>query len=99
MEIEDLVGLAERVTVVDSAHRVDGSDVDWRDQPVDSAPVVIGRNSTIFANAVLLHGTRLGRNTAVAANAVVNGGEYPAGWLLGGIPAKPIKALPNAPAD
>jgi len=86
----DWVGLAERVTVLDSDHGFDGSDVHFRDQMLHVEPTVIGDNTFAAAGAVILRGTRLGKNSFVAANAVVRGGDYEPGSLLAGIPAKVI---------
>ncbi len=54
---------------------------------------MLGRNVAVSANCVLLRGTRIGENAVVAAGAVVNGGEYPADWLIGGLPARALRAL------
>jgi len=87
------VGLAERVTVTDSDHANDGSDRWFMEQPVVCAPVVLERNVFCATNVVVLRGTRIQRNAVVAAGAVVTGGEHPPGWLIGGVPAKPLKPL------
>jgi acetyltransferase-like isoleucine patch superfamily enzyme len=91
--LEDKVGLAERVSVLDTDHQADGSDAHFYEQPLKIAPVTIGRNTFVAANAVVLCGARIGRNSVVAANAVVGAGEHPAGHILAGLPAKPIKRL------
>ncbi len=98
IELEDYAGTADRVTIVDSEKAVDGSDTYFLDQPLSSAPVVIGRNTFLASNVVVTAGTRIGRNSVVAAGAVLTGKEYPAGWLIGGIPAKPLKPLPATAA-
>jgi acetyltransferase-like isoleucine patch superfamily enzyme len=97
MVLEDMVGLAERVSILDSDHGVDGSGVYHQDQPILRDPVRIGSNVLVGANVVILRGARLGCNAAVAAGAVIRAGDYPEGWILGGVPARPLKALPNAP--
>jgi acetyltransferase-like isoleucine patch superfamily enzyme len=91
--IEDRVGLGDRTTVVDSSHDVDGSDVPWVEQPDPGAPIVIGRNTMTFANAVILKGATLGPNSVVGAAAVVEDGEYPPGAVLAGAPAEVIRVL------
>ncbi len=91
--LEDLVGMAERVTVVDSDKLLAGTDDYFNDRPSRVGPVRIGRNTYVGAGAVITRGATIGPNSAVAANAVVTAGEHPAGWLLAGLPAKAIKAL------
>ncbi len=87
------VGLAERVTVIDSDHSHDGSDTFFMEQPIRSAAVLIGDNTFVAANVVVLRGTTVGENCVVAAGAVLNGGGFPAGHLIAGAPAKAIKPL------
>lgn len=93
IEIGDLCGLGERVTVTDSDHTHDGSDHHYLAQPLRIAPVRIGRNVLVSANAVVLRGADVGDNAVVAAGAVVGGGEHPGGHVLAGAPARPVKPL------
>jgi acetyltransferase-like isoleucine patch superfamily enzyme len=96
IELHDLVGTGERVTMIDSEKRHDGSDMHFLRQPLRVAPVVIGRNTFVAANAVITHGSRVGRNAVIGAGAVLTGGDYPGGWIIAGAPAKPVKELPAA---
>jgi acetyltransferase-like isoleucine patch superfamily enzyme len=96
IELHDLVGTGERVTMIDSEKRHDGSDMHFLRQPLRVAPVVIERNTFIAANAVITHGTHVGPNAVIGAGAVLTGGEYPGSWIIAGTPAKPVKALPGA---
>jgi acetyltransferase-like isoleucine patch superfamily enzyme len=93
IEIGDLCGLGERVTVIDSDHTHDGSDHHWLRQPLRVAPVRLGRNVLVSANAVVLKGAEIGDNAVVAAGAVVPSGAHPAAHLLAGIPAAPVRPL------
>jgi maltose O-acetyltransferase len=93
IEFHDYAGGADRVTVVDSEKAIDGSDTYFLEQPLRTYPVEIGRNTFLASNVVVTAGTRIGPNAVVAAGAVLLGKEYPGGWILGGIPAKPIKEL------
>lgn len=96
VEIADRATLAERVTVVDSFHDVDGSDEWTMSQPVGVAPVRIESNTLLHSGAVVVHGTTLGKNAVVAANALVGSGSYPAGIVLVGNPARAVRKLPKA---
>ena len=85
--------VAERVTIIDSDHVADGSDVHTQLQPIVVKPVHIGRNVWVGANAVILRGAVLEPNSVVAANSTVRSGTYPAGWLIAGSPAVATRAL------
>ncbi|MBA3327269.1 MAG: acyltransferase [Solirubrobacterales bacterium] len=91
--LDDRVTLAERVSVIDSDHLVDGSDTYSMSQPLAIDPIHVGSNVWIGANVVLLRGCRLAANSVVAAGSVVRRGEYPAGWLIAGAPAEAKRAL------
>jgi acetyltransferase-like isoleucine patch superfamily enzyme len=90
--MEDRVAIGERVTLVDSGHDTDGSERHWAEQGVPTAPVVVGANTLIFANAVVTMGAHVGANSQVAAGALVRG-EHPPGALLAGVPAEVVKML------
>jgi len=88
--------IGERTSFIDSDHTVGDDAEPVLRRPVKVAPIVLGRNVAVSANCVLLRGTRIGENAVVAAGAVVNGGDYPGGWLIGGLPARPLRALEGA---
>lgn len=93
VSLGDFASLGERATVVDSFHDVDGSDVWTMEQPVGAAPVRVGRNALILTNAIVVHGAEIGENSVVAAGSLVTEGTYPAGWVLFGSPARPVRPL------
>ncbi len=84
--------IGERSSFIDSDHTVGGSEPVLC-RPLKAAPIVLGRNVAVSANCVLLRGTRVGENAVIAAGAVLNGGDFPAGWLIAGLPAAPLRAL------
>ena len=96
VSLGDRVIMAERVTIVDSEKNRDGSDAPMVDQPLRVAPVTLEHGVFVAAGAVITHGSRIGRNATVAANAVLTGGDYPAGWVIGGAPAEPLTRLTPA---
>jgi galactoside O-acetyltransferase len=56
------------------------------------APIVIGSNTVIGYNAVVMPGVTIGDRVIVTANAVVTK-DIPDRWVVGGLPAKKIKEL------
>jgi acetyltransferase-like isoleucine patch superfamily enzyme len=59
---------------------------------VETAPVVIGRNIWMGAHIVIASGVTVGDLAFVAAGAVVTKDVAP-GWLVGGVPAKPVRQV------
>lgn len=60
-----------------------------------SHPITIGDRVWIGANATILTGVTIGRNAVVAAGAVV-AHDVPDNCLVGGVPAKILKMLPES---
>lgn len=61
-------------------------------QQLHPAPIRIGKNVWIGANAVVTKGVTIGDNAVVAAGAVVTK-DVPANCIVGGVPAKQIKSI------
>ena len=55
-----------------------------------SLPISIGDGSWICTGATILGGTTIGERSIVAAGAVVKG-VFPAGVLIGGVPARVLQ--------
>lgn len=60
--------------------------------PAEAAPVVLDENVWIGAGAVILKGVRIGRDSVIGAGAVVTA-DVPAGTVVAGNPASPVKRL------
>jgi acetyltransferase-like isoleucine patch superfamily enzyme len=89
--INDLTIMGEYVTVTDSSHTRTDVGVPVHHSSV-SAPVRIGSNIWIGAHAVITPGVDIGDQSFIAAGAVVTKNVEP-WWLVGGVPAKPIRKL------
>ena len=61
---------------------------------LEPAPIHIGKNVWIGANAMVLPGVTIGDGAVVAAGAIVTK-DVPANSIVGGIPAKKIKNVPE----
>ncbi len=73
--------------VVDFNHTFDRLDVLVEHQPIDAAPIRIGRNVRLGAGVKVLHGVTIGDGARVADGAVVTR-DVPAGGEASGVPAR-----------
>jgi acetyltransferase-like isoleucine patch superfamily enzyme len=62
------------------------------------APIVIGKNVWIGANATVVPGVTIGDGSIIAAGAVVTK-DVPANVIVGGVPAKVIKKIEAGPNE
>jgi acetyltransferase-like isoleucine patch superfamily enzyme len=88
--IGDNVNILCGVVITDIDHGYNELNINYASQPISVTETHIGDNCFIGAGARILAGTRLGRNCIVGANAVVRG-DFPAGTMLAGMPARIIK--------
>ncbi|RAW01982.1 sugar O-acetyltransferase [Pseudochryseolinea flava] len=86
--IEDDVLIGPRVNLTTENHPVDRT----KRKYLDLKSIHIKRNAWIGAGATILPGVTIGENSIVAAGAVVNK-DVPDNSIVGGIPAKFIKAI------
>src|SRR3954447_2281506 len=93
IDLGDLAGLGDRVSVIDSDHTFDGTDLHYMRKPLHLSPISIGRNSMVAVGSVVLRGAQIQRNSVVATNAVVREGTYPRGAVLAGNPARVVRTL------
>ena len=84
--------LAPHVCISAATHPIDptlrGSGAEF------TAPITIGDNAWIGANATICPGVTLGNNVVVGAGAVVTK-DFPDNVVIGGVPAKIIKQIPT----
>jgi acetyltransferase-like isoleucine patch superfamily enzyme len=73
IEIEDHVGMGGNVTVVDSKHTWSGGHPNPNFNPVDSAPVRIGRGSWLADRVTVAAGSDIGEQCAIGSNTTVSG--------------------------
>ncbi len=86
------VNLAQGVTVTALNHIFKDANKRIDEQGISTAPVTIGDDIWIGANAVILPGVTIGNHSVVAAGAVVTK-DVPPRSLVAGVPAKEIKQI------
>ncbi len=86
--IEDNVQIAPKVSLLSEGHPVQPGDR----QSLVPGHIHIKKNAWIGAGAIILQGVTIGENAIVAAGAVVSK-DVPDNVIVGGIPAKIIKAI------
>ena len=89
IDIADDVMIGPNVSLITSSHPVEPSQ---RRAFVIAKPIVIERNVWIAAGATILGGVTVGENSVVAAAAVVTR-DVPPNTLVGGNPARVIRAI------
>ena len=88
--VGDGTGLGPGTMIFSSNHQyVPGKP--YIDQPYNERDVIIGRNVWVGARCVILPGVRIGDNAVIAAGSVVNR-DVAEATLVGGVPAKLLKA-------
>ena len=92
VQIGSHVNLAQGITVTALNHNFCDKDLRIDEQGVSTAPVTIGDDIWIGANAVILPGVTIGNHSVVAAGAVVTK-DVPPHSLVAGVPAKIIKEI------
>lgn len=81
--------IAPRVTFVTGSHQINPAGPHVAGEGY-SHPISIGDGCWICTGATILGGTRIGERSIVAAGAVVKG-DFPAGCLIGGLPARVLR--------
>lgn len=73
-------------------HPVHAAGRSWRRDGVGTAPVAIGKNVFLGANALVLKGVTIGDNAVVGAGSVVTA-DVPANTVVAGSPARVVGAV------
>ena len=96
VRIGDNVLMASNIFISDTSHGAygeysEGPSIAPDERKLVTSPVTIGDNVWIGEGARIMPGVVLGKGCVVGANAVVTH-SFPAGSVIGGIPARRIKA-------
>lgn len=99
IQVGDDTRVAERVSMHDANHVFEPTPVVGEPRRLYLAePITIGSRVWISANSVVLSGSTIGDDCVVAAGSVVKG-DFPAGSLIAGVPAKVIRPLTKHDRD
>ena len=88
IQIGENVWIGPRVSIISMNH-----DVNFYEKYLKGPPIVIGSNSWLATNAIILPGVKLGPHTIVAAGTVVTKSFPEGNQILGGVPAVVVKKL------
>lgn len=89
------VAIAHQSTIVSANHTWDDPRLTIPDNPVRLSATIIEDDVWIGCGCRILAGVTIGPRSIVGAGAVVSR-DVPPGWLVGGIPARPIKEIMKA---
>lgn len=93
LHVGDDVMIAAGCKFIDHDHGFAEADRPMASQPIDTAPIHIGNDVWIGANAIVLKGVHIGAGSIIAAGAVVRR-DVPANQIWAGVPARYIKDRP-----
>nr|WP_283096544.1 acyltransferase [Frankia umida] len=94
--IGDYTRFGAMVTIHDENHIPARDERPFITRGFVSKPIKIGRNVWVGTKATILQGVTIGDGAVIAANSVVTR-DVPAYTIVGGIPAKIIKEIPETP--
>ena len=98
IEIEDDVIVGALSSVIDSDHTFAEGNPNVMHNPVDSAPIRIGRGTWLAERVAVLRGANIGRCCIVGANSVVRG-KLPDYSIAVGAPARVVGEVTGVDAD
>lgn len=89
--------IGSRVTIIDHSHgeyddeEPDSPNVPPNERKLTSSPIIIGENVWIGDGCIIQKGVNIGKGSIIASNSVVTD-DVPKAAIVGGVPAKIIKA-------
>ncbi len=92
--IDDGVSIGHHVMFITADHEV--GPAACRAGPLRPAPIHIGAGTWIGARSTIMPGVTIGAGCVVAAGSLVSG-NVPPNRVVGGVPARPLRALPELP--
>ncbi|MFJ6042636.1 acyltransferase [Brachybacterium paraconglomeratum] len=92
IDIGNDVSIAHGSSILSTNHTWSDGSAPIRDQPVHLNRTVIEDNVWIGAGARIMAGVTIGTGSVIAAGAIVTR-DVPAGYLVGGVPARVIRVL------
>ncbi len=95
IHIGDGVSIGHHVMFITTDHEI--GDRHCRAGKARPSAIHIGNGSWVGARSTILPGVRIGEASIVAAASLVSG-SVPADRMVGGVPARPLKSLAEAPA-
>jgi acetyltransferase-like isoleucine patch superfamily enzyme len=96
--IEDDVIIAALCSVIDSDHTFALGRPNVMHNPIETAPVRIGRGTWLAERVAVLKGSNIGRCCIIGANSVVRG-DVPDYSIAAGAPARVVGAVEGVDAD
>ena len=90
--IGDSVGIGPQTMIITTTHQIGPSA--YRCAQQQAFPVTIGSGTWIGARSTILPGVTIGPGCVIAAGSVVSR-DVPPDTLVGGVPARPLKTLPE----
>jgi len=100
LSAHDLVKIGDKCQIGSYACMMDNDyhQVDDREKPGESAPIVLERNVWLGVRVVILKGVTIGENSVIGAGSVVSR-SIPPNCLAAGVPAKVIRTFDPSAAE
>jgi acetyltransferase-like isoleucine patch superfamily enzyme len=95
MDCTDQITIGAFATVAGFRSQVLTHSINVVQNEQDCEPVTIGAYSFIGTGAILLKGSQFPAKSVLAAGSVYHGAEGDEYWIYSGVPAKPVKRLPD----